>query len=131
MTSPPPPLEKQLVRELESWIFRTELRNIFPRSIGGCRALPVNEYLMHATSQTRTHRTFRLRNDRSMQQRWKRRGRVWRRTMEPLQQPDVEHIMDAGAWRQGETDRDVVDQLGDAVGPEETWLELAGDRLGK
>jgi len=91
----------------------------------------VNEYLMHATSQTRTHRAFRLRNDRSMQQRWKRRGRVWRRTMELLQQPDVEHIMDAGAWRQGETDGDVVDQFGDAVGPEETWPELAGDRLGK
>jgi len=51
--------------------------------------------------------------------------------MELLQQPDVEHIMDAGAWRQGETDGDVVDQFGDAIGPEETWPELAGDRLGK
>jgi len=39
--------------------------------------------------------------------------------------------MDAGAGRQVEADDDVVDELGDAVGTEETRLELVGGRLGK
>jgi hypothetical protein len=43
----------------------------------------------------------------------------------------VEHIVNAGSRRQGEADGDVVDQLGDAVWPDEAWLELGGDSLGK
>ena len=43
----------------------------------------------------------------------------------------MEHIVNAGSGRQGEANRDIVDQLDDTVQPEEAWLELAGDSLGK
>jgi hypothetical protein len=36
----------------------------------------------------------------------------------------MEHIVDAGARRQGEADSNVVDELGDAVRPKERGLSL-------
>jgi hypothetical protein len=39
--------------------------------------------------------------------------------------------MNAGSRWQGEANGDVIDPLGDAVRPEEMWLELASDSLGK
>jgi hypothetical protein len=43
----------------------------------------------------------------------------------------MKHIVNASSGRQGKADHDIVDQLGDAVWPEEVWLELTGDSLGK
>jgi hypothetical protein len=50
--------------------------------------------------------------------------------MEFLQEPDVEHIMETSLWWKLEVDNNIVDQLGDAVGPEVACLELARGRLG-
>jgi hypothetical protein len=46
-----------------------------------------------------------------------------------LEEADMEHIMKLGAWRQLETYRHLVDELGDAVRPKEAGLKLALRRL--
>ena len=86
---------------------------------------------MYPASQTETDSTFWLRGDGTMMQRRQGRRSVQHRPLELLEQPHMEHIVNASSGRQGEADRDVVDQLGDAVWPEEVRLELAGDSLGE
>ena len=41
----------------------------------------------------------------------------------------MEDVVEAGPWRQGEADSDVVDHLYDSVGAEEARFELVGDLL--
>ena len=64
-----------------------------------------------------------------MMKRRKGRWSISGRPMELLEESHVEHVMDACSGRQREADGDVVDQLGDAIRPEEARLELAGDCL--
>jgi hypothetical protein len=40
----------------------------------------------------------------------------------------MEHVMEAGSGRQLQLIGDIVDDGGDAVRPEEVWLELPGRR---
>jgi hypothetical protein len=47
------------------------------------------------------------------------------------EQPDMEHVVEASTGRQSEANGDVVDQLDDAVRPEEARPELAPDGLGQ
>jgi len=60
-----------------------------------------------------------------------RQGRwsIWWLPLKLLEQPYMENIMKTGALRKSKADSDIIDQLDDAIGPEETRLELAGDRL--
>jgi hypothetical protein len=43
----------------------------------------------------------------------------------------MEDIVDTGIGRKLESDGDLVDELDDAIRPEESWLELAADSLSK
>jgi hypothetical protein len=61
------------------------------------------------------------------------KGRQWGRlswgiALELLEQPHMEHIMNARPGWQGEANSHLVDHLRDTVGPEETRLELATAR---
>jgi len=61
----------------------------------------------------------------SRQGRWS----IRRRTMELLEEADVEDVMQTSSGWQGEANSDVVEELGDAVGAVEAWPQLAGDGL--
>jgi hypothetical protein len=43
----------------------------------------------------------------------------------------MEDVVDTGTGRKLQPDGDLVDELDDAVQPEESWLELATDSLRK
>ena len=81
-----PPVDEQLVLELEHWILGMELLHVFL----GCW----DKDMMHPTGQMATDCAFRLRSDRAMVQR-----RQWRErwSLEFLEQPDVEHNMNASS----------------------------------
>jgi hypothetical protein len=67
---------------------------------------------------------FRLRIDSPMLYHWQRR-RGCRRVADPLlEETDVEDIVQFGAGRQLEADSHLIDELGDAVRPEEVGLQL-------
>jgi hypothetical protein len=48
-----------------------------------------------------------------------------------IEQPHMEHIVDAGAGRKLQPDADLVDEFDDAVRPEETRLQFAAHSLRK
>jgi hypothetical protein len=126
-----PPVQDQLVLELEIRVLGAERLDVLPGR-GSCRlALPLHKNLVHPAGQAETHSAFGLRSNRAMmqgrQRRWIRRGCP----LELLEQPHVKHVVDAGAGQQGKADSDFIDELGDAVRPKETRLELASDSLGK
>jgi hypothetical protein len=123
-----PPVVEQLVLDLEFRILDAEQLNVFPSSRCCQLALPLDKNLEHPVSQTRTYGAFWLRGNDAMVHRRQGRG-GW--PLELLEQPHVEHVVNAGSKRQSEVDGDVVDQLDDVVRPEEVCLELVGDSLGK
>jgi hypothetical protein len=43
----------------------------------------------------------------------------------------MEHVVQASLRWESEADNNLVNHLGDAVGPEVAWLELAGGGLGQ
>jgi hypothetical protein len=51
--------------------------------------------------------------------------------MELLEEADVEHVVQTGARRQGKTNRDVVDELGDTVGPMKCGCSLPATDWGR
>ena len=69
MTSPPP-VEEQLVLELELRILGAEQVDVFPSSRRGGLALPLDKDLMHPTSQPEAHGTFWFWGNSAMMQRW-------------------------------------------------------------
>jgi hypothetical protein len=97
-----PPIEEQLVLELEFRILDAKRLNIFLSSRCCRLALPLDKNLEHPASQTRTYGAL-----------WLRGGRRW--PPELLEHPHVEHVVNASSRRQSEADGDVVDQLGDTV----------------
>jgi hypothetical protein len=56
---------------------------------------------------------------------------LWRSAMELLQEAYMEHVVQASLRWESEADSNLVDHLGDAVGPEVVRLELAGGGLGQ
>jgi len=124
-----PPLDYQLVLELERWILGGEGIEVFP--CGGCYwfSLPTDEHLPNTASDASAHSTFRLGTDGSMMNSWQRWWRRGRRAHPFLEEADMEHVMKLGAWRQLKTYSHLVDELGDAVRPKEAGLQLALRRL--
>jgi hypothetical protein len=55
-----PPLDEQLVFELERWMLVAEGVQIFPCSRGSMFALPLDEHLTHPTGQSSMHSAFWL-----------------------------------------------------------------------
>jgi hypothetical protein len=51
--------------------------------------------------------------------------------MELLQEAHMEHVVQASLRWESKADGNLVDHLGDVVGPEVAWLELAGSGLGQ
>ena len=84
----------------------------------------MNENLAHTASKTGTHGMFWLQHSCAIVNRRQERRRIRRSTHKLLQEVDVEHIMETGAFREGEADNNVVDELGDAVGTIEARLQL-------
>jgi len=111
-----PPVEEQLVLELERRILGAEWLDVLPSRRRRGLPFPLDQYLAHTTSQACPYCTFRLRGNGSMMNMRQRRRSIRRRPLELLE-ADVEHVVKTSPRRQGEADSDVVDQLDDAVGP--------------
>jgi hypothetical protein len=125
------PLEDQLVLKLESWVLGAERLDVLP-SCRSCRlALPFHQDLAHPASQAVTHSTCRLRNNRAMMQGRQGQWISRRRPLELLEQSHVKHVVDVGSGWQGQSNRDFIDKLGDAIRPKEPRLKLVVDTLGK
>jgi hypothetical protein len=93
--------------------------------------LPLDEHLMHAASQAVPHHVLWFRaNGAMMQERkwWRLYG--WR-PLVLLEQPHMEHIVDADAGKKLQPDGDLVDEFDDTVQPEEAWLQFAAHHLRK
>ena len=120
-----PPVEEQLVLELERRILGAEWLDVLPSRRRRGLPFPLDQYLAHTTSQTCLYCTFRLRGNGSMMNMRQRRRSIRRRPLELLEEADVEHVVKTSPRRQGEVDSDVVDQLDDAVGPVEPRFKLA------
>ncbi|PVH35028.1 hypothetical protein PAHAL_7G088800 [Panicum hallii] len=84
---------------------------------------------MDAASQAVPHRALWFRTNGAMMQEWQWGRLRWGRPVVLLQQPHMEHIVDAGAGRKLQPNGDLVDEFDDAVRPEETRLQLAAHRL--
>ena len=125
-----PPVEEQLVLELEGRVLGGEGLDVFPCSRCSRLALPLDKDLAHTTRQSCLHGLLRLWNRCTMVDGGQRWWSIRRRPAELLEETDVEHIVQPSARRKGQTDSDVVDEFDDAVGAEVARLELAGDGLG-
>jgi hypothetical protein len=114
MTSPPP-VQDQLVLELEVWVLGAERPDVLP-SRGSCRlSLPLYQNLVHPAGQPKLDCSFGHRSNCTVMQERQRRWFRRRRPMELLEQPHMKHVVDAGAGRQSQADSDFIDELGDAV----------------
>jgi hypothetical protein len=91
----------------------------------------LDQDLLDAANEASTDSAFRLWSNGAVVDRRKWRRSVWRGAMELLQEANMEHIVQASLRWKGEADSDLVDQLGDAVGPEVARLKLAGGGLGQ
>ena len=127
MTSPP--VEEQLVPELELRKLGTERLHILPCRRRCRLTLPLDENLCDSARQPETHRTCWSWGNGAVVKNRQGRWSIWWLPLKLLEQPYVENIMKTGALRKSKADSDIIDQLDDAIGPEETRLELAGDRL--
>jgi hypothetical protein len=126
MTSPPPPpLDEQLVLELEFRVAVNEAVEVFPSGRRGGLALPANKNLTNTPRQASLHNAFRLWHDRAIVERRQHRRLNGRWTNMFLQQRDVEDIVDAGSRWQLETVSDTVDDGADAEWPVEARAQLA------
>jgi hypothetical protein len=126
-----PLLERQLILELECRISGVKWLNIFP---GGRRKglpLPLNQDLLDALSDTPMDSSFRLWSNGAVVDQWKWRRSLRRSAMELLQEAYMEHVVQASLRWESEADSNLVNHLGDAVGPKVAWLELAGSGLGQ
>jgi len=130
MTSPPP-LDEQLILELEGWKPVMKGVQVFPYSRCSRFTFPLDEHLVDPLGQASVHCEFRLRLHRTVVHGWERWQSIWWVAHPLLQEADVEDIMELGTRRSGEADSHVVDELRDAVGPEEAWLQLPFGRLGQ
>ena len=108
-----------------------ERLDVFPS--GGCCRLPfpVDQHLSDATGEPIAHRTFRLRSNRAMVHGRQGRWSVRRRPFELLEDAHMEHVVKTGAGRKSEANRDLVDQLDDAVGAVVARSELSRRSLRK
>jgi hypothetical protein len=94
-----PPLEEQLVLELELRETCGEAVSLLPSGRGRRLSLPADKKVADTVRHARTHHALWLEDDRAMVD-W-RQGRwcVRRSPFERLEQADVEDIVEAGPWR--------------------------------
>jgi hypothetical protein len=126
-----PLLERQLILELECRISGVERLDIFPGGRHRGLPLPLNQDLLDALSDAPTDSSFRLWSNGAVVDRRKWRRSLWRSAMELLQEAYMEHVVQVSLWWKSEADISLVNHLGDAVGPEVAWIELAGGGLGQ
>jgi hypothetical protein len=86
---------------------------------------------MYAASQAVPHRALWFWTNGAMIQERQWRRLCWGRPVVLLEQPHMEHIVDAGAGRKLQPDGDLVDECDDAVRPEEARLQFAAHRMRK
>jgi hypothetical protein len=89
----------------------------------------MDEQLADSARQAGLLHPNRLRGDHSMvdgrQGWWSRR----RRADELLQDVDMKNVVDGSLWRKSQANRDVVDQLLNAIQPDIAWFQLARGSL--
>jgi hypothetical protein len=123
-----PPVEDQLE---EVWVLGVKRPDVLPGR-GSCRlSLPLYQNLVHAAGQPKSDCSVGHRSNGTVMQERQRRWFLRRRPLELLEQSHMKHVVDARAGRQGQSDSDFIDGLGDAIWPYVTRLELAGDSLGQ
>jgi len=125
-----PLLEKQLVLELEAWKLLAERVEVFPGGRLRRFAAPVDEQLANAARQASPLNPSRLWSYHAMVDVWQCRWSRRRHAAELLEGAHMEHVVDASLWRKVQTYSHVVDELGDAIGPDVAWLQLACSSLG-
>jgi hypothetical protein len=116
---------KQLILELEEWKLLAESGEIFT----SCRlwwfTTLMDEQLADSARQAGLLHPNRLRGDHSMvdgrQGWWSRR----RHAEELLQDVDMKNVVDASLWRKSQANRNIVDQLLNAIRPDIAWFQLA------
>ena len=114
MTSPPP-LDEQLVLELERRIAIREALKIFPCGRRGRFSYPPEENLANPPGKTRAHGAFRLQHGGTVMHRRQRWRSSWRNAHELLQEADMEDVVKSCTWRQLDPVHDVVDDGRDTV----------------
>jgi hypothetical protein len=121
-----PAVEDQLVLELKGGKTRMEIVEVFP-TCGRCRLLfPLDLHLSHSTRYPGSGDLVRCRQHCAVVGWWQGWWRGRGRADKLLEYPDVEHIMEAGAPGKLQPDNHDVDDLRNAVWPDEARFELAG-----
>jgi hypothetical protein len=126
-----PPVQDQLVLELEVWVLGAERPDVLLGSENYRLSLLLYQNLVRATGQPKSDCSFGHRSNYAVMQERQRQWFLQRHPLELLEQPHMKHVVDAGAGRQSQSNSDFIDELGDAIWPYVTRLELAGDSLGQ
>jgi hypothetical protein len=92
-------LRKQPVLELKVWIGGLELLEQLPSRVLGRQAAPLNEHPPDSPALLGLQGAFGFRKDTPIMRRRYGTRRCWWRTVMPLEEADMEHIMKAHAGR--------------------------------
>jgi hypothetical protein len=128
MTSLPPPLDEQLVLELEAGVTVDETVRVFPSGRCSGLTLPMNQERADSSGEARASDLFRLGDGSTVVDRRKGWWSGGRRAHELLQEANMEHIVETRTWWQLQAVCHIVDDGGDTVGPVEPRLELPRSR---